>query len=41
VHFENHGAITKTQDGLVDVIVREVLPRSSDERIDVELTKAE
>ncbi|MDZ4772097.1 MAG: DUF4139 domain-containing protein [Planctomycetota bacterium] len=41
VHFENHGAMTKSTDGSVDVIVREVLPRSSDERIDVELTKAD
>ncbi len=41
VHFENHGAVTKAQDGSVEVIVREVLPRSNDERIDVELSKCE
>lgn len=41
VHVENHGAVTKSGDGAVDVIVREVLPRSRDERIDVELTKSE
>ena len=41
VHLENHGAVTQSPDGDVDVIVREVLPRSRDERVDVELTKSE
>jgi len=38
IHMENHGAPTRAADGSVDVIVREVLPRSSDERLEVELT---
>lgn len=38
VQLENHGAPTRAADGSVDVIVREVLPRSSDERIEVELS---
>lgn len=41
VHSENHGAVTSTQSGAVNVIVREALPRSRDERIDVELSKSE
>jgi uncharacterized protein (TIGR02231 family) len=41
VHLENHGARTSAKDGAVDVIVREVLPRPRDERVEVELTKSE
>ena len=41
IHLENHGAMTTAPDGGVDVIVREVLPRSNDERVEVELTKSE
>lgn len=41
IKLENHGAQTTAKDGGVDVIVREVLPRSRDERIEVELTKSE
>ncbi|MBL8859033.1 MAG: DUF4139 domain-containing protein [Planctomycetes bacterium] len=41
IHLENHGSVTQATDGAVDVIVREVLPRSRDERISVELTKSE
>jgi uncharacterized protein (TIGR02231 family) len=41
VKLENHGAQTSAKDGAVDVIVREVLPRSRDERVEVELTKSE
>lgn len=41
VHLENHGAKSLDKDGSVEVIVREVLPRSRDERVDVELTKSE
>jgi uncharacterized protein (TIGR02231 family) len=41
IHVENHGARTSASDGAVDVIVREVLPRSRDERIEVELSKSE
>jgi uncharacterized protein (TIGR02231 family) len=41
IHFENHGARTAAPDGAVDVIVREVLPRSRNEKVEVELTKSE
>jgi uncharacterized protein (TIGR02231 family) len=41
VHLENHGAKSARPDGSVEVIVREVLPRSRDERVEVELSKAE
>ncbi len=41
IHIQNHGAPTKLQDGSVEVIVREVLPRARDERIEVELSKAQ
>lgn len=41
VHLENHGAVTTAKGGGVDVIVREVLPRPRDERVNVELSKSE
>ncbi len=41
IQLKNHGAPTSAKDGAVDVIVREALPRSRDERISVEMTKAE
>jgi uncharacterized protein (TIGR02231 family) len=41
VTLKNRGAPTEAQDGSVAVVVREVLPRSRDERIEVELSKAE
>lgn len=41
INLKNHGAPTKLQDGSVEVIVREVLPRARDERIEVELSKAQ
>lgn len=41
IALKNHGAPSKAKDGSVEVIVREVLPRPRDERIEVELTKAE
>ncbi len=41
IALKNHGAPTQAKDGAVDVIVREVLPRPRDERIEVELTKSE
>jgi uncharacterized protein (TIGR02231 family) len=41
IHLENHGTVGANADGSVDVIVREVLPRARDERIDVELSRAE
>jgi uncharacterized protein (TIGR02231 family) len=41
IHLENHGARTDARDGAVDVVVHEVLPRSRDERLEVELTKSE
>jgi uncharacterized protein (TIGR02231 family) len=41
IHLENHGTVGANSDGSVDVIVREVLPRAKDERIDVEISRAE
>lgn len=41
IHVKNHGAPTQAKDGAVEVIVREVLPRPRDERIEVEISKAE
>ncbi|MBL8862004.1 MAG: mucoidy inhibitor MuiA family protein [Planctomycetes bacterium] len=41
VTLKNHGAPSAAKDGAVEVVVREVLPRTRDERIAVELTKAE
>lgn len=41
IRVENHGAPTSAKDGAVDVFVREALPRSRDERLEIELTKAE
>ena len=41
IHIQNHGAPTKLQDGSVEVIVHEVLPRARDERIEVSLSKAQ
>lgn len=38
--IENHGAATNAKDGAVDVFVREVLPKSRDERIEIAMTKA-
>jgi uncharacterized protein (TIGR02231 family) len=40
-HFVNHGTIGARSDGSVDVIVRETAPKSRDERIEVEVSKAE
>jgi uncharacterized protein (TIGR02231 family) len=37
VELENHGALATAPDGSVAVLVREVLPRTRDDRIDVEL----
>jgi uncharacterized protein (TIGR02231 family) len=37
VELENHGALASAPDGSVAVLVREVLPRTRDDRIDVEL----
>jgi uncharacterized protein (TIGR02231 family) len=41
IHLENHGTLTNAKDGSVDVYVRESLPRSRDERVEVELTKSD
>jgi len=41
IHLENHGAVGANQDGSVEVIVREVLPSAKDERIDVEISRAD
>ena len=38
--FENHGTVGTRPDGSVTVFVRESLPRSRDDRVKVELTKA-
>lgn len=40
IEVENHGAFTSLAGGAVDVIVHEILPKSTDERISVELDKA-
>ncbi len=40
LRVKNHGACSTRADGSVDVIVQEVLPRSKDERIAVELSSA-
>jgi uncharacterized protein (TIGR02231 family) len=40
LRFENHGAAGSEPGGAVRVFVREVLPRSTDERLDVELEDA-
>ena len=40
-HFVNHGTVGAQKDGSVDVIVREAAPKSRDERIEVEISKAE
>lgn len=37
----NNGAVSKTPDGAVDIVVREALPVSTDERITVEIAKLE
>lgn len=37
----NHGAFSRSHDGAVTVIVHEVLPRAQDDRIDVEIERAE
>jgi len=39
--LENHGAARAAADGSVEVIVREVLPRSRDERVEISFTKTE
>jgi uncharacterized protein (TIGR02231 family) len=41
VRLENHGAVGANPDGSIDVIVRESLPKSKDERVEVKLSKAE
>ncbi len=41
IHFENHGTVGAGKDGAADVILREVLPRTRDDRISVEISKAE
>ncbi len=41
IHFENHGTVGANKDGSADVIVREACPKSRDDRITVEITKAE
>jgi uncharacterized protein (TIGR02231 family) len=39
VELENHGALTRSPDGAVEVIVHEALPQTRDDRIDVSLGK--
>lgn len=41
IRIKNNGAFTKAPDGSVSVIVQEVLPRATDDRIEVELARAE
>ena len=41
IRLENHGTVGANGDGSVDVIVREVLPRAKDERIDVEISRTD
>ena len=41
IHFVNHGTVGANPDGSADVIVREASPRSRDDRITVEISKAE
>ncbi|MBI5362183.1 MAG: DUF4139 domain-containing protein [Planctomycetes bacterium] len=41
VAFENHGAVGARLDGSIDVVVRESLPKSRDDRVEVELSKSE
>jgi uncharacterized protein (TIGR02231 family) len=41
IHFENHGTVGANKDGSADVIVREACPKSRDDRISVEISKAE
>lgn len=41
INLENHGTVGANPDGSVDVIVREVLPRAKDERINVEISRAD
>lgn len=41
IRVENHGAPTSAKDGAVEVFVRESMPRSRDERLEIELSKAE
>jgi len=40
VRFENHGAPVRGPDGSVTIVVREALPRSTDDRVEVELSKS-
>ena len=40
VHLENHGTLGAAPDGSGEVVVREVLPRSRDEKVEVEISKS-
>lgn len=40
IRLENHGAASKAPDGAVEVFVREVLPKTKDERVEIALTTA-
>jgi uncharacterized protein (TIGR02231 family) len=41
IELENHGAFTTAPDGSVELVVQEVLPRTRDDRIKVEIAKVE
>lgn len=41
IHFVNHGTLGGRPDGSADVIVREAAPKSRDDRVSVEISKAE
>jgi len=40
-HFENHGTVGTAPDGSVELIVRDVLPRTQNDQIEVELSKTD
>jgi uncharacterized protein (TIGR02231 family) len=41
MHFENHGTVGTAADGSVEVIVRDVVPKTQDDRIGVEISRTE
>ncbi|MDP6520525.1 MAG: mucoidy inhibitor MuiA family protein [Planctomycetota bacterium] len=41
IHIENNGSPAAAEDGSVTVLVREVLPRPTDDRLDVDLAEAQ
>lgn len=41
MHFENHGTVGTAGDGSAEVIVRDVLAKANDDKIEVEISKSE